>query len=814
MSWKKVISVLLTSVMIITVLSACGKNDMTADAEGLATDVIEINSPEFTEAKAMEEEATTTPGSFGQFYVADTKTVPLAIDGAFDCYVSNDRICVYDNVFYASTSCGVENPDGYSEYFTNLYVYDYDNDIHTHVQFPIDNIGFYYDAIPFVFNDEVWAYVVGYDAQDNYIQQVYNITYNKLRGETHLTPLDEYDGAGASYLAAAQLTVVDFTVASIVSFNGGIVVSGYNLEDDVDMSFVIDNEGLIYYFDCDLWYVNSVFSYDNNHIVFYTGDECTVVNTTDYTVEDVANFNLTLVGYDSTIFSVDTNGYYVNTYEGLYYVEPQTMYVDTVFDYNYILGDNSIYRDAKIFGDGNVLYSIVYDTETNLSVLCITEFTETENPYEDREILKLGCASVDDSIVKNVQKFNETNDQYFIEYHLLDGTVPNHTVQPISYPDNRYSIGGDATSFYSSMQYRAQIESQQYSLIQNGSFDLLFGFGSNALFDSERVCVDLDEYSDYLFNDNLYMNVIEAKKSNGSLYQLPLSFGANTVAVYNHEANAYSAEYLEEYADTTISFDDYLTLVDNHDGQDPFHRYVSDYECFVQMISNDFSSYIDVNGRDCDFSSDYFTDVLDYSFKSIKETSKADSEDVLVEYYDDFYYYSMEDDYSLLEYIQVNSVIDFSPMSFYGECDLGYYGVPNVAGNKITAVPLQTLAIYCDTPRMDGSLSFVKYMLSDNAETAYDTWGFCINKNVNSSKTLSMYNYIMYTDFQQDTEDVQFTYMNEFIANIEGFEYSDDIINSVILQSLADYISSHDEIDAKEVTKLLNDSVQVVLDRY
>lgn len=816
MNFKKVISVLLVMVLTVSMVVSCS-SAMPSDEASTATDAIEINSPE----KVTEEEAKHAKvDELGQFYSLNSSDISVIygeVNSGNDLY--SQKIIYENRVLSISYGLPVES-DNYIANNDNYYL----NNELSLVMYDIQEKTFEFFHLPEISDDIYEAYLFIVDghlllvATTSHVGNVFfeiivddmgtyrTVDYtsigNVLPGTS--TPISENNILGSE----------NFTIYSIYSFENYVMVTGYYVDNIVLL--VRGENGKTDLLTFSDYFPDDIISYDPNHYILNVSGTYKMLDTTDMSISDTEGYDLSYVQNNNVFSSFDANGFYVNSYEGLYYVKPATKYYEKLVDYNCVIGDASLLRDSIVISNNDdefVFCGVSYETQGNTTCTTMATIKPIENPYEDRQVIKMACAYLDEGIVKNIKSFNDSNDECFIVYRLLDGTIPDSQI-PSGNFDSYYSVGGDASSFYNSMQYHSDVEAMQYSMIQDGQYDLLYGFGDNALFDTSRVCLNLNEYSEEIDNGNLFNNVLKAKETEeGKLYWLPLDFAVNSLCTgTNVNSDSDSLSLYIDMSENSIDIDEYFDAVATMN-YDPFHAGVSNYECLDRMISNEFTHYINTDTQMCGFNNDYFLKIFEYSMSYDNNQSEIIYDLYGTEVFGSSYDNSASSDYSLLEFVQINSIYDFLPLWYMDLDSFSYYGVPNTDGKNLTAIAVNTLGIYCDTDETEYCLDFIKYMLSDDVEISYEYRGFCINKNVNQRKTDGMLQYLdsIGIDYIDDNKNEA---MTAFIKNIDEFEAEDNIISFAVLKSINDYYSNGENTDNTEAIEKIETSVQDVLDRY
>lgn len=818
--FKRITAVLLSSIIALTAVSSCSAPELeTSDfAADNVTDVIEINSPLPIETEPEFEGYTTD--ELGQFYSVDYVFLPNS-----SSVIRNTNLCVFeDKLIIPSRASDYEFADS-DTYVSNLintiYVYDLNDnvlesyDITEYLNNPL------FDSEIFVINDRV--YISGYD-MDADTNAYYYLDYDALiRNDddalVNVTFDPEFEGNHTSFQMDYDgvLHFSDkFVLLKTLKTSKGTLLVGYDDYDDY-MIFVSEYGDFMFMPD-PLTTEDVMFQYDDDNVAILDYLNRTYLfNLTSYNCSEEP-VELYYV-HGNVVNSIDSEpGYYSNSYEGLAYIDTLTKQAERILDYNCVIGDTSIVSDGSYVGSYNGCYCFVGsaygfgDFNENAAIAIVKP---TDNPYSGKKVIRMACNTLDESIIKNIKAYNESDSEYFIEYRLVNGSVPTTNNLNVLSTYNSYYIGGDATAYYNYVRQNAEIEAMEYALIKEGDFDLLYGFNEYELFNTPELCMDLSET---INTDNLYMNVVDEKLYNGSLYQIPLYFTINTLSCSDNES--YSSETSIVQIDVDNSLEEHIARSNDTYFYDPMKFFISDYECLAEMIENDFGTFINIENDTATFNNDYFREVFDYSLSNVKDdiefavTDRSNGEYDYSIFDDDFNYAYFYNDV-WYDYISISTVLDAMP--YWHDYSYMYlYGVPTHSGQGLTAEIASSIAVYANTGNKNASIDFVNYLLGDNVIYTPTTTYFYINKNVNKKLNLDVFNQsdMFYVSPDSGDFDCYFTIVEAMIGEVDNVKCSDSIIMSVIMQTIVNNVMKGADFNEATTLADIETAVINVLDRY
>ena len=202
----------------------------------------------------------------------------------------------------------------------------------------------------------------------------------------------------------------------------------------------------------------------------------------------------------------------------------------------------------------------------------------TEDPYEGRSAIKVGnIGEFDQDLARKIDAFNDTNESYYVvpvycelPDNAADSSVYNYTVVTDNVEYDEYSTSVIVTELDDYNAYLANLEGEEEAIVAylngNNAPDIMVTNGNHRGITDDVFFEDLTEYmnnDEALDEEDLFSNIIDAAKTDGKLYQMPLRFYINGIAVYKGDDT-------QTYNATGISYSDYSDLVNvQWNGEDP-----------------------------------------------------------------------------------------------------------------------------------------------------------------------------------------------------------------------------------------------------
>ena len=332
-----------------------------------------------------------------------------------------------------------------------------------------------------------------------------------------------------------------------------------------------------------------------------------------------------------------------------------------------------------------------YD-ETNV-VYVLTK--EDKNPNAGKTVITAASYSgFDSSLCNAICKYNETNPDYFIKL------INNYSSNGLYYQ----GVFNGVSSAYDtrSLNAYAGISNQILIDIMAGEGpDILFDAGSLSQLNNDDYLLDLSKEID---PSGLFGNIIEASKTDGKLYQIPLSFGIK--GIFTRESDAGDA--------VGFTYDQYKAFVTNVcNGNDPVDNDQTDF--FITCLE---SMYDDcVSGKDVNFSSDGIKGLADYAKENVFEPVEDPEEHVT--YIGDGLKYT-----GGVYYINVSFSSFIDEFKCDGAGEVTAMGLPSFDGRGPEIAINESVAISSKTSEKKACIDFVKTLLSEEYQTEYGKTAF------------------------------------------------------------------------------------------
>lgn len=428
---------------------------------------------------------------------------------------------------------------------------------------------------------------------------------------------------------------------------------------------VSQRDGNTYLGGCFYSYKNGRVDYELNIDSFV---KMTINDSASSTSDETTNSHYAFVVNDSINMSVDK--------DGIYLLNSDNNEWEQKVDFNYAdINLIEMSTSIPVYCKDNMIIVEPWSTDGKLSIIKI--IGSEENPYENRTDITLASIydDMDYATAEAIRRFNLDNQDYHISVRFYDY--------------NKEVAGITALSNVSNMVLADMANGEAPDIILNAA--------SMHEFNNSNYLLDLSPYlenEDYI-NDKCFSSIVNAAYSGNEIYQLPISFvvvGVKTVASAN-----------EDYS---FDFDEYAKFVSEKcNGTDPiaFEVEGSRIDYFINLLRGDMDLFIDYDNISVNFDTPEFRTAADFVLNSytIGDYSLGYS--------------------NLIDYI-FNTVHDDE----YGTFDIQYYmdenirlkepvhicGTPSVSGRGPMAHITASAAISVDCQSPDGAWEFIKYLYS------------------------------------------------------------------------------------------------------
>ena len=520
--------------------------------------------------------------------------------------------------------------------------------------------------------------------------------------------------------------------------------------------------------------------------------------------------------YDWIDFKTIANGFggkdeqsYFSTSVGISKIDTKNKKVEEFFNYNACPINKELLSNTEIADcseDGIVLlggrfsaFSLVDSSKPDFDIFVITK--ASENPNAGKTVLELYATNgyVDQTVGEAIIRFNETNKDYFIE------VTGRYTADGI-YNRQLTESEDDVTNV---------MLQNNLSLNDKLAMDIMNGVGPDILIISDDMgrlnnpnnLADLSKYLGDLDTEKYFMNVFNAAKTDGKLYQLPITFRIEGIQTDSANAGASGLGF------TTKEYEEFL--------YGPLNGYdlnQSGQAYYFATLFNSMSDKFIINGK-VDFSGPEFAELAEFVKNNVQEKAPSmDSEEMYLE--------------------KRNQNDRIARLTTYGSFTMYLAGVNELQGARaILGIPSAdgrgpllcsdlSVAVSSQAVNIDACAEFAKILLSDEIQYKFaesnrfivsrDAYkkvsnlviDYCNSPRANNEFSINHFTYEPIKNRMKFTED-DMTYLENIILSCTHFDSSDAAINIILIEEMPPYFVG--QKDLKSVIKIAQDRAQKVL---
>ena len=520
--------------------------------------------------------------------------------------------------------------------------------------------------------------------------------------------------------------------------------------------------------------------------------------------------------YDWIDFKTIANGFggkdeqsYFSTSVGISKIDTKNKKVEEFFNYNACPINKELLSNTEIADcseDGIVLlggrfsaFSLVDSSKPDFDIFVITK--ASENPNAGKTVLELYATNgyVDQTVGEAIIRFNETNKDYFIE------VTGRYTADGI-YNRQLTESEDDVTNV---------MLQNNLSLNDKLAMDIMNGVGPDILIISDDMgrlnnpnnLADLSKYLGDLDTEKYFMNVFNAAKTDGKLYQLPITFRIEGIQTDSANAGASGLGF------TTKEYEEFL--------YGPLNGYdlnQSGQAYYFATLFNSMSDKFIINGK-VDFSGPEFAELAEFVKNNVQEKAPSmDSEEMYLE--------------------KRNQNDRIARLTTYGSFTMYLAGVNELQGARaILGIPSAdgrgpllcsdlSVAVSSQAVNIDACAEFAKILLSDEIQYNFaesnrfivsrDAYkkvsnlviDYCNSPRANNEFSINHFTYEPIKNRMKFTED-DMTYLENIILSCTHFDSSDAAINIILIEEMPPYFVG--QKDLKSVIKIAQDRAQKVL---
>ena len=383
--------------------------------------------------------------------------------------------------------------------------------------------------------------------------------------------IDSFGGSSNGYVYALVYNFEDYKSSYDIIFGkDGIFVKSIDVAqtlgvEEVWSCHLVSEEDGILYFVCN----------DTQYLEIDTSNLSTKVNN-NYENHDVYfdYFNASIIENDGKTYVIDQDGILCDGEIAMPFSATYVNKTDVTFG-------------AQLLWASDDMYVVLSKTHYGRDYSVYTFNKAESNPNVGTTILTVGCAELDglmaEFIAEAISEFNQSNENYF--------------VKPVTYTYSTLMYEGDASDaqhFF--MEQDNQIANQfAIDMLSGEGPDIILGAYNFTQLNNENYLYDLSDIVDEI-DVEVFDNVIEASKTNGKLYQMPLSFFLSGIYAPNWKVEG----------EVGFTFDEYAKYVDKGcNGTDPMHLGRKDffYQCMLSMSDE----FFDEKGNEIEVRKFYIT---------------------------------------------------------------------------------------------------------------------------------------------------------------------------------------------------------------
>ena len=497
---------------------------------------------------------------------------------------------------------------------------------------------------------------------------------------------------------------------------------------------------------------------------------------------------------------------YYSTSLGLYKIDMEKKATEMVLDYGRCDVNRSLLSSLEITEnqDGTYVlcgqkdYGMRYDANLAATEFYIIKLSKAaKNPHAGKTILDLYApyGDVGETINDAILKFNKTNKDYFIEITNKYSTANVIDLSEVDSEDEFENI---------TLDKGAKMSSRLAMDIMNGEGpDILMNTSSYGQLNNGNYLVDLSKYFDDLDKDKYFTNLIEAAKTDGKLYQMPVCYTID--GIFTDKKNAgqsgvgFTTEEYQKFVSGTLNGQDLITSGQAH--------------YFAKLFSAMSDKFIK-DGK-ADFSGNDFKVLADYVKDNIPEKAPSWSSGEGIESNSNAAYVNC---YAMSGYFYERSEL---------KGDLTVLGIPSTDGRGPVFEAYTSLGVSSQASSVTACIDFIKTILSDEIQEALAMEeNYVLNREAFRKGGMAAVEY--YNGPQGDmifgfnhmtgeplTNRIKFSEkdidnLESIISSCSVMHTEDQAVNIILIEEMPAYFLGQKDLDS--VIKIIQDRVQKVLD--
>lgn len=528
------------------------------------------------------------------------------------------------------------------------------------------------------------------------------------------------------------------------------------------------------------------------------------VDSKDFEWLDIEQIKTSINGFDGKA--------YFTTNQGVSSLDINSRSVEQIFDFSWCGVNRKYFRRPEIAGcsDNSLILCSRYNASAfggdyikNFVVIILTK--ADKNPHAGKRIIELYTpdGKVDESISDAIIRYNETNSSFFID--VSDRFNRRNYIN---------STSVNSIDDYDSLQFEtnSNLSNDLAMALMNGEGpDILMNTSELGLLNNDKCLVDLSPYLTDLNSDKYFVNIINGAKTDGKLYQLPISFTIEGIQTDPEYAGLTGCGF------TTNEYEEFLYEVLN--GKDVIE---SGQNLYFAKVFNGMSDRF-ISGSNVNFDNLEFVSLAEYVKNNVPE--KSASWDVITDDSSDQVEITNDSGNKTAYYCVCPGISGYFVKRSQIKNGSAILGIPSADGRGPMFGANISIAISKCAVDVNACMEFVKMILSEDIQNELVMRDmFVVNRDAfrlggeaaivyfNSEEgSQNLYDYAAGTYVKSRME---FTLkdldnLENTILNCSILDSTDSAINKIIIEEMPAYFSG--QKDLSSVVAIMQDRAQKVL---
>ena len=516
-------------------------------------------------------------------------------------------------------------------------------------------------------------------------------------------------------------------------------------------------------------------------------------------LDDVSLYN-SIVSPDGTIYFMDS--------DGLFRINAEKKTTEKLFDYNQcslsigLAGGFDLVEcsEDRIMLCGRCDNPSVYEGRTADKINLVELDKADKNPNSGKTVLEIySPIGIDEQTGEAVARFNETNSKYFIEYAF---SYDDAFSEDDTFDDNNEDVWA-----MTKIRNNANLSNKLKIDIMNGDApDIILDCSGLGMLYNSKCLADLTPFVKDADPDKYFTNIIEGSKTDGAIYQLPISFKLE--GIMTKSANAGSSG-------KGFTLDEYKKFTDEvMNGNDPI---VYGQAVYFSRLFNSMKDEFISNGK-VDLTKPEFKILADYIKDNVRENGIS---------INDWYQKAGGGGIPKGEYVEYCTGI--GGYFFYGigiasrGKGVALLGLPSLDGRGPRFIPSRSVAISSQATDIKACGEFVKLLLTDEFQTkvamndefvlsheAYKTAGSAAVTYYTNGGSSFMGGNGGGSGGLKDFSSKDVDFVENVILSCSKMKNEDPDISMILIEEMPAYFLGQKDLDS--VTKIAQNRIQNLLD--